>query len=113
MVGQLAVQMKDRSIERGGERIFVELLGERRKRTAAHRSNVLAFLARCLSAVQPRPSIVQELATKITDESVWDEVQGTPMVEGSNALGALLENSRDSSEPIASVLSVKISMLMS
>jgi NACHT domain len=111
MVGQLAVQMKDRSIERGGERILIELLGEKRKRTVENRLNVLAFLGRCLAAVQPRPSIVRELATKILDIYRQRTVRFAP--SGSDPLQALLENWQDSIEPVASVLSARISGLLS
>ena len=109
MVGQLAVQMKDRSIGRGGERVFAELLGERRKRSAAHRANVLAFLARCLSGVQPRPSIVRELAVRILEAPLG---RRAPMLGVPDALTSLLENWQDSTEPIASVLSDKVDALL-
>jgi hypothetical protein len=109
MVGQLAVQMKDRSIERGGERIIVEFLSERRKRTTVHRANVLAFLARCLSAVQPRASIVRQLAEKIIN---LPALQDPPTLGSTDALLELLGNWHDSGEPVASVLSDKIRELL-
>ena len=111
MVGQLAVQMKDRSIERGGERVFIELLGEKRKRTVKNRLNMLGFLARCLSAVQPRPSIVRELATNILDLYLGSADHFDPI--RLDPLQALLENWQESTEPVASVILNKVRALLS
>jgi hypothetical protein len=55
IVGQLAVQIKERTTVDGAARVFAALLGERRNRSTAGRANVLAFLARCLSCVDPPP----------------------------------------------------------
>ena len=65
VVGELAVQVKDRTSKEGARRIYAELLGERRHRSAAGRSGVLQFLARTLRSVDPPPQTVRELARAV------------------------------------------------
>ena len=109
MVGQLAVQIKDRNTECGADRIFETLIHERRKRSVEHRGNVLAFLARCLSAVRPRHSLVRELAQAILD-SPFDTYmllrsEGKPLLD-------LIENSREEKDAVAAEITVKITKLL-
>jgi hypothetical protein len=73
VVGQLAIQIKDRNIERGAERVYEALLGEKRKRAARGRSNVLGFLGRTLSAVRPRASLVRELSRCVLELFVHEK----------------------------------------
>ncbi|MEU6254600.1 NACHT domain-containing protein [Streptomyces sp. NPDC047043] len=76
-VGQLAVQIKDRTTADGAARVFAVLLDERRRRSAAGRANVLAFLARCLTGVDPPPRIVRRL----TREAMDHLMRGDPETE--------------------------------
>jgi len=46
VVGELAVQIKDRASDGGEQRIYTALLGERRKRSVAGRGGILEFPAR-------------------------------------------------------------------
>ncbi len=62
VIGELAVQIKDHTSQQGIQRLYVTLLGERRRRSVAGRSGVLQFLARCLGSVDPPPNTVRELA---------------------------------------------------
>jgi hypothetical protein len=108
MVSQLAVQIKDRNVERGAERVFIALLGERRRRSPSNRLNVLEFLARCLASVQPRASIVKDLAEKILEfPSRLTAHHGSRQ-----ALFTLLDNSYGLSSIVAEALSAKISGLV-
>ncbi|MFI1725162.1 NACHT domain-containing protein [Streptomyces sp. NPDC020489] len=105
VVGQLAVQMKDRSTVDGAERVFTTLLDERRRRSAAGRGNVVAFLSRCLSCVDPSPRIVRRL----TREAVEHLLLGNPMgAEFSGPAIALLTNCRYSRDLVADELSAAI-----
>lgn len=67
VVGELAVQLKDRTSDRGAQRIYATLLGERRRRSPAGRGGVLQFLARCLRSVSPPPDTVRTLTRTILD----------------------------------------------
>lgn len=48
VVAQLAVQIADKSFDRGSERVLSVLLKDPRKRTYQNRENVLSFISRCL-----------------------------------------------------------------
>ena len=67
VVGELAVQIKDRVSSRGAERIYAVLLDERRRRSPAGRGGVLQFLARCLRSVNPPPHTTRALTRQILD----------------------------------------------
>jgi hypothetical protein len=68
-VAQLAVQIKDRFVDRGAERICLTLLHERRRRSAQGRSNVLQFLARCLGFIDVSPRVVRDLTRTVLDHA--------------------------------------------
>ncbi|MHC3467888.1 NACHT domain-containing protein [Streptomyces sp. 7R007] len=105
IVGQLAVQIKDRTTVDGAARFFTALLGERRHRSAAGRGNVLAFLGRCLSCVDPPPRVVRRL-TRAAFEHV---LPGDPATEEfSGAVAAVLGNCRESPEVVADELAAAI-----
>lgn len=67
VLGELAVQIKDRSSDRGAQRIYASLLSGHRRRSAAGRSGVLQFLARCLRSVDPPPQTVRTLTKDVLD----------------------------------------------
>ena len=67
VVGELAVQIKNSTSNRGARRIYAAMLGERRHRAAAGRGGILQFLARCLRSVDPSPSMVRGLSKEILD----------------------------------------------
>jgi hypothetical protein len=67
VVGELAVQIKNNTSNRGARRIYAAMLGERRHRSTAGRGGILQFLARCLRSVDPSPSMVRELSKEILD----------------------------------------------
>jgi hypothetical protein len=69
MVGQLAVQIKDRTANRGGERIIKKLLDESHGRAFEELSNVLGFLARCLAFTDPSPQLVRALTSQAFDHA--------------------------------------------
>lgn len=109
MVGQLAIQIKDRNTERATDRVFGTLIRERRKRSVEHRGNVLAFLARCLSAVTPRHSIVRELAKAILD---LPSEKYMKLRSGERPLLRLIENSKDEPEAVAAEITIRITELL-
>lgn len=67
VVGELAVQIKNNTSNRGAQRIYAAMLRERRRRAAAGRGGVLQFLARCLRSVDPSPAMIRELSKEILD----------------------------------------------
>jgi NACHT domain len=67
VVGELAVQIKDCSSDRGAQRVYATLLSGYRRRSAAGRGGVLQFLARCLRSVDPSPQTVRDLTRDVLD----------------------------------------------
>jgi hypothetical protein len=67
VVGELAMQIKNNTSNRGAKRIYTAMLGERRQRAITGRGGVLQFLARCLRSVDPSPSVVRQLSKEILD----------------------------------------------
>lgn len=67
VVGELAVQIKDRTSSQGGQRVYAALLADRSYRAAVARSGILQFLARALRSVDPLPATVRDLTTAILD----------------------------------------------
>ena len=67
IVAELAVQIKDGSSRDGAQRIYAELLGERRRRSVEGRSNILQFMARALRSVDPGPTLTRRLAREALD----------------------------------------------
>ncbi len=67
IVAELAVQIKDSTSRQGGQRVYVELFGERRRRSVEGRSNILQFMARTLRSVDPTPTLTRSLARKALD----------------------------------------------
>ena len=67
IVAELAVQIKNRSSRDGAQRIYTELLGERRRRSVQGRSNILQFMTRTLRSVDPTPTLTRRLAREALD----------------------------------------------
>ncbi len=61
VVAELALQIKDRTIERGGPRFYAALLRDRRGPSPV----TLHFLALCLRSVDPSPQCVRELTRQL------------------------------------------------
>ncbi len=61
VVAELALQIKDRTSDRGAPRVYAALLGERR----GHSLVTLQFLALCLRSVDPSPQYVRELTRQL------------------------------------------------
>lgn len=108
-VGQLAVQIKERSTEDGGARVFATLLSERRRRSPAGRGNVLAFLARCLTCVDPPPRLVRQL-TRATVEHLVGGDAGSD--EFSGPVSWLLGSCRHCRDCVSDELSSAIADLV-
>jgi hypothetical protein len=67
IVAELAVQIKDSTSRDGARRVYTELLGERRRRSAKGRSNILQFMTRTLRSVDPTPTLTRRLAREALD----------------------------------------------
>ena len=65
IVGELAVQIKETTSRDGAQRVYEALLGERRRRSSAGRSNVLCFLVQTLRSVTPPPQIIRRLTREV------------------------------------------------
>jgi predicted NACHT family NTPase len=67
VTGELAVQIKDHTSDRGAQRIYTILINERRRRSTSGRSAILQFLSRCLRSVDPPPATIRTLTETIFD----------------------------------------------
>jgi NACHT domain len=67
VVGELAVQIKDRTSREGAKRIYETLLDERRRRGPEGRSGVLQFLSRALRSADPSPEVTRRLTREVID----------------------------------------------
>lgn len=61
VVAQLAVQIEDKSVDKGSERVLRVMLDEPRKRSDVGRRNVLDFVARCSYFSTVPPAFVRDL----------------------------------------------------
>jgi len=69
VVADLATQIKDRTTDRGAERIITALLNDRRHRSIQSRSHTLQFVAHSLRFVDPPPRTVRVLSQNILDHA--------------------------------------------
>jgi hypothetical protein len=67
VVGELAVQIKDRTSRSGAERVYRLFLADPRRRSIEARGAILEFLARSLRSVSPTPATVRALTEQILD----------------------------------------------
>lgn len=67
VVGQLAVQIVDKRIDSGADRVFNFILNEKRRRTPLNRSRLLAFLARCATFAQVTPATLRRLTALLIE----------------------------------------------
>ncbi|MFI1398075.1 NACHT domain-containing protein [Streptomyces sp. NPDC020681] len=109
IVGQLAVQMKERTTEDGGARVFTALLSERRRRSSAGRGNVLAFLARCLTYVDPPPRLVRQLTRAAVEHVASGDARSD---EFSGPVSWLLSSCRHCSDCVSDELASAIADLV-
>ncbi len=65
MVGQLAIQISNKSFKAGAERALRTLMNDKRKRTVHNRDEVLAFVARCLGFLHVPPALAREVAFSV------------------------------------------------
>ncbi|TYK44054.1 NACHT domain-containing protein [Actinomadura decatromicini] len=84
-VAQLAVQIKDRTSDRGAERLFRALLAG--EQTEEERENLLGFLGRCLTFAQPPAEIVRSLAREAAHYAFRPNEAGSPRLR---ALGWIM-----------------------
>jgi len=87
VVGQLAVQIKNKSSMDGAQRIYSYLLDERRRRSSIGRGQILSFLSRCLTFYEPPPALTRQLVREVV--SVTIALRGEPGHDV-NPLGWLL-----------------------
>jgi hypothetical protein len=67
IVAELAVQIKDSTSRDGARRVYEELLGERRHRSAKGKGNILQFMAWTLRSANPTPALTRRLAREALD----------------------------------------------
>jgi hypothetical protein len=72
VVAQLAVQIADKHKDLGANRIFEHLLGNVPEHDPQFSSNVLAFLARCLTFVQVSPATLRSL-TRLSAHRLFNQ----------------------------------------
>ena len=101
VLGELAIQIKDRNSDRGADRIYETLLTEARDHS-------LSFLIRCLESVQPSPSTIRTLTRATVDYLV----DGHGTAEDTYPLMDLIECNFGSYEVVADEMSKRISELV-
>ncbi len=74
VVGELAIQLKDRSSDRGAQRIYGTMLGQHWHRSPAGRSGILQFLARGLRSVDPSPRVTRRVTIRVLDHLLAGEL---------------------------------------
>lgn len=67
MLGEVAIQIKDRTIDQGGRRLYDVLLGNCESISIAGRSAVLQFMGRCLRSIDPTPAMARKLTSTVLD----------------------------------------------
>jgi hypothetical protein len=102
VVGELAIQIKDRGSDRGADRVYRALLDL--GLASGDRYNLLTFLAACLPSAKPSPAMVRNLTRAALD---WHFAADDPWL-GNSPLWALLGNSDDYSNQIAEELSDRV-----
>lgn len=65
VVGELAVQIKNRTSTDGAKRVYKYMLDDRRRRSPESASNILQFLARTLRSADPSPQVTRLLAVRV------------------------------------------------
>jgi len=101
VVGELAVQIKDRSNDRGADRFYEALLTDPQE-------FLLLFLIRCLESVQPSPDTIRTLTRTVIDYLV--DKHARP--EDGHTLGALLGGTGGRYEAVARELREQISAMI-
>ncbi|HEY1214419.1 MAG TPA: hypothetical protein VGE93_12365, partial [Bryobacteraceae bacterium] len=70
VVAELAIQVKDRSSERGAERAINVLLTGSDRFAYEKRKNTLSFIVRCIDHVELPPSMIRQLTRKVIDLAI-------------------------------------------
>jgi hypothetical protein len=112
VVGQLAVQIKNKSSMDGAERIYTYLLEERRRRAAGGRAQILAFLSRCLTFYEPPPSLTRRLVREVVAVTLALRDNRDSRIEDARPLGWLLASCQGSREYVRDELAQAIESLV-
>jgi NACHT domain len=109
VVGELAVQIKDRTSRDGAKRIYQVLLNERQG-PPQERSNILQFLARILRSVEPSPYEIRSLTREVTNflfaNNPNDPAECIPLA---SVMGSCLSSPSIVADEIEDILSTMIS----
>lgn len=89
VVAQLAVQIENKGSANGADRVFQQLLADRRRRTAVNRANIVGFMWRCLSFVHVHPATVRRLVHLLVDLTLAIVQQQGPSFKTPRNFGAL------------------------
>lgn len=73
VVAQLAVQIKEKSVDQGSELVLTEMLAERRRRSLSGRSNILQFIAECLSFCNVSPKFIKKFTLECLQMLILNE----------------------------------------
>jgi NACHT domain len=115
VVGQLAVQIQNKHSAAGSERVFKQLLKDKRRRTPANRDNILAFITRCLAFMDVPPAFARVVAGRAVASGIeLVQHRGLPgqMFRLHNSSLALSELGRVSAEMRGSVSNELESLLV-
>ena len=106
LVGELAIQIKDRNSDRGADRIYATLLDP--ALVPEERGPLLTFLAECLESARPSPAALRSLTRSMLDYRLAGD---TPVVN-SHPLRLLLSHSGNHEQLIADEMSIRIAAMV-
>ena len=107
LIGELAIQIKDRSSDRGADRIYTALLNP--ALVSGDRGPLLTFLVECLKSARPSPATLRALSRELLDYRI---AKDTPLAN-SHPLALLLHNHSGNQEQlIADEISNRIAAMV-
>jgi hypothetical protein len=105
LVGQLAIQIKDQSSDRGADRIYAAILNTM---VPGDHSPLLTFLVECLESARPSPTTLRALTRALLDYRL---AKDTPLLH-THPLRLLLSHSSSDEELIADEMSNRIAAMV-
>jgi hypothetical protein len=111
LVGELAIQIKDRSSDRGADRVYSTLLNP--ALMPGDRGPLLTFLAECLGSARPSPTTFRSLTRAMVD---YRYAKVTPLLEtpllDRHPLRLLLSHSGNHEQLIADEMNTRIAAMV-
>jgi hypothetical protein len=111
VIGELAVQIKDRTSTAGAQRIYATLLSSDTPQDHEAKASLLRFLALCLRSVDPSPKNIRALTRQILKESFKSgsgHLFGRPKLPWDTAVDHLFANCGSYSNTVAAEIDLLV-----